>query len=72
MQNVLPLLILPQRNPHGAVLKPLPWGCWLFGPDAPGVDLGDLGVFVQEDQVRVLAGGNYTLIPPMNHRRYIA
>ena len=67
-QNVLPPIILPQRkSPTGRFGKPLPWGCWLFGADAPGVDLGDFRLFVQEDQVGVFAGGDGAFGFPQAH-----
>ena len=64
----LPPLILPQRKtPTGRFKKLFLWGCCLFGPDAPGVDLGDFRLFVQEDQVRVFAGGDGALGFPEAH-----
>ena len=62
-----PSFLSQRKSPTGRFGEPLPWGCWLFGADAPGVDLGDFRLFVQEDQVGVFAGGDGAFGFPQAH-----
>ena len=65
--RLLPIALPQRKSPTGRFGKPLPWGCWLFGADAAGIDLGDFRLFVQEDQVGVFAGGDGAFGFPQAH-----